>query len=194
MVSPPFHLSSVVSDPSLLFNLMAHTRVHTYAHTRGEHRVRQRERQWERGGIGGFGHTGRGGAALGAMRHRGEAASETASEARRHRVWHRGQGGIGAWRHRGLRRDSGARERSGAALVARRHRGFGGIGGGIGGEAASWAASTARRHRELRLLRRHRAKERVLACSYGGKGRTCAMRGDATTIYLGAPAWCSSSC
>ena len=33
MVSPPFHLSSVVSDPSLLFNLMAHTRVHTYTRT-----------------------------------------------------------------------------------------------------------------------------------------------------------------
>ena len=72
MVSPPFHLSSVVSDPSLLFNLMAHTRVHTYAHTRGEHRVRQRERQRERGGIGGFGHTGRRGIGCGIG---GEAAS-----------------------------------------------------------------------------------------------------------------------
>ena len=35
MVSPPFHLSSVVSDPSLLFNLMAHTHVHTQTHTHG---------------------------------------------------------------------------------------------------------------------------------------------------------------
>ena len=46
MVSPPFHLSSVVSDPSLLFNLMAHTHVHTHTHTHGaKHRVRQRVRQ-----------------------------------------------------------------------------------------------------------------------------------------------------
>ena len=179
MVSPPFHLSSVVSDPSLLFNLMAHTHVHTHTHTHGaKHRVRQRVRQRERGGIGGFGHTGRGGAALGAMRHRCEAASETASEARRHRVWHRGQGGIG-----GLAA-SGASARLG---------GEGAIGGGIGGEAASGAsaasgaASGARRHRG-----RHRRRGGIgsFGC-YGDTGQKNACS-PVPTVGKGGRARCAA--
>ena len=201
MVSPPFHLSSVVSDPSLLFNLMAHTHVHTHTHTHGTNiGCGNGSGNGSEAALGASATRGGGGAALGAMRHRGEAASETASEARRHRVWHRGQGGIG-----GLAA-SGASARLG---------GEGAIGGGIGGEAASGAsaaseaASGVRRHRG-----RHRGRVSSGASAWlhdartrarlflRGKGRTCARRAAvrllsmryATTIYVGSPAWCSSSC
>ena len=190
MVSPPFHLSSVVSDPSLLFNLMAHT--HTCTHIRT--------------------HTGRTsgaatGVATGARRHWGLRPHGAGGAlhwgrcgigVRRHRKRHRRRGDIGcgiggkaasgAWRHRGLRRDSGARERSGSALAARRHRGLrrhrgrhrgrGGIVGGIDGEAASGAsaatATQGKRTRARLFLRWERADVRdARRCDYYLPRSTC---------------------
>ena len=189
MVSPPFHLSSVVSDPSLLFNLMAHTHVHTHTHTHGAN-------------IGCGNGSGNGSeAASGASATRGGGAlhwGRCGIGVRRHRKRHRRRGGIGcgiggkaasgAWRHRGLRRDSGARERSGAALGARRHRGLrrhrgrhrgrGGIVGGIDGEAASGAsaatATQGKRTRARLFLRWERADVRdARRCDYYLPRSTC---------------------
>jgi len=147
--------------------------------------VRQRERQRERGGIGGFGHTGRRGIGCGI-------GGEAASGARRHRSRHLRRGGIGcgiggktasgAWRHRGLRlqrlKGDDNRERHwGRGGIG----GFGGIGGGIGGEAASGAASGASFFGSFGMATR--CENAGSPVPTGERADVRETRGGATTIY-----------
>ena len=93
MVSPPFHLSSVVSDPSLLFNLMAHTHVHTQTHTHGAN-------------IG-----------CGNGSGNGSEAASGASATRGGGALHWGRCGIGVRRHRKRHRRRGGRPDHGTAKL-----------------------------------------------------------------------------
>ena len=182
---PPFQLFSVVSDPTLLFNLMAHTHVHTHTHThgarlRGRQQVRHRARRH------------RGLRPHGAKGHRMLHWGRCGIGVRRHRKRHLRRGGIGcgiggktasgAWRHRGLRlqrlKGDDNRERHwGRGGIG----GFGGIGGGIGGEAASGAASGASFFGSFGMATR--CENAGSPVPTGERADVRDLRGEATTIY-----------